>query len=414
MSTAALETDAERFEAPPDPRPSRVGLIVLLGALSAFAPLSIDMYLPALPELRRDLSGNASQAQLTLSACLIGLAFGQLLAGPMSDIYGRRKPLLIGVAAYAVGSLLCAVASSISLLVTFRFVQGFAGAAGIVIARAIVRDLHSGAALARFFSVLMLVSGSAPILAPIVGAQLLRFTTWRGVFVVLALIGLVLFIAAALRLAETAPARDRETGALRSTLRTFRQLAGDRSFMRYALSGGFAIAAMFAYIAGSPFVLQEIYGVSEQRFSLMFGTNALGIVLVSQINARLVARIPPERLLRIGLSAIAIGGALLLAVVWSGSLGLAGILPALFIVVASLGFVLPNTAALALAGHARVAGTASAVLGLMQYAVGAFAAPLVGLGGEGTALPMAVVIATAGSAAVVAFWLLGRTATTAR
>lgn len=372
------------------------------------------MYLPALPELRRDLSGNASQAQLTLSACLIGLAFGQLLAGPMSDIYGRRKPLLIGVAAYAVGSLLCAVAPSISLLVTFRFVQGFAGAAGIVIARAIVRDLHSGAALARFFSVLMLVSGSAPILAPIVGAQLLRFTTWRGVFVVLALIGLILFIAAALRLAETAPARDRETGALRSTLRTFRQLAGDRSFMRYALSGGFAIAAMFAYIAGSPFVLEEIYGVSEQRFSLMFGTNALGIVFVSQINARLVARIPPERLLRIGLSAIAIGGALLLAVVWSGSLGLAGILPALFIVVASLGFVLPNTVALALAGHARVAGTASAVLGLMQYAVGAFAAPLVGLGGEGTALPMAVVIATAGSAAVVAFWLLGRTVTTVR
>jgi DHA1 family bicyclomycin/chloramphenicol resistance-like MFS transporter len=274
--------------------------------------------------------------------------------------------------------------------------------------------LHSGAALARFFSVLMLVSGSAPILAPIVGAQLLRFTTWRGVFVALALIGLVLFIAAAMGLAETAPVRDRETGAVRTSLATFRQLASDRAFMRYALSGGFAIAAMFAYIAGSPFVLQEIYGVSQQRFSLMFGANALGIVAVSQINARLVARIPPEHLLRIGLSAIATGGALLLAVVSSGALGLVGILPALFIVVASLGLVLPNTAALALAGQARVAGTASAVLGLMQYAVGAFAAPLVGLGGETTALPMAIVIATAGSTAVLAFWLLGRVPTTVR
>ena len=392
-----------------DRQAGRIRLIVLLGALSAFAPLSIDMYLPALPELRRDLAASASQVQLTLSACLIGLALGQLLAGPVSDVFGRRRPLLIGVAAYAVGSLLCAVAPSIPLLVTFRFVQGFAGAAGIVIARAIVRDLHSGAALARFFSVLMLVSGSAPILAPIVGAQLLRFTTWRGVFVALALIGLILFATATVSLAETAPVRDRQTGAMGATLGTFRRLLSDRVFMRYALSGGFAIAAMFAYIAGSPFVLQEIYGASQQRFSLIFGTNALGIVLVSQINARLVARIPPERLLRVGLTSIATGGALLLAVVASGTLGLIGILPALFIVVASLGLVLPNTAALALAGQARVAGTASAVLGLLQYAVGAFAAPLVGLGGETTALPMAIVIATSGSAAVLAFWLLSRT-----
>lgn len=392
----------------PGQRAGRVRLIVLLGALSAFAPLSIDMYLPALPELRRELTASASQAQLTLSACLIGLAFGQLLAGPVSDIFGRRRPLLVGVAAYGAGSLLCAVAPSIPLLVTFRFVQGFAGAAGIVIARAIVRDLHSGPALARFFSVLMLVSGSAPILAPILGAQLLRFTTWRGVFVVLALIGFVLFIASAVGLAETAPVRTRQSGALRATFATFRRLFADRGFVRYALSGGLAIAAMFAYIAGSPFVLQEIYGVSEQRFSLMFGTNALGIVLVSQINARLVGRVAPERLLRVGLTSIATGGLVLLGIVWTDRLGLVGVLPALFVVVASLGLVLPNTAALALAGHARVAGTASAVLGMLQYAVGALSAPLVGLGGSKTALPMALVIATAGVLAITVFLALGR------
>lgn len=365
------------------------------------------MYLPALPELRRDLFANASQAQLTLSACLIGLAFGQLLAGPVSDLYGRRRPLLVGVAAYAAGSLLCAVARSIPLLVTFRFVQGFAGAAGIVIARAIVRDLHSGTALARFFSVLMLVSGSAPILAPIVGAQLLRFTTWRGVFVVLALIGLILFIAAAIGLPETSPPSERQTGALRTTVRTFRALLGDRAFLRYALSGGFAIAAMFAYIAGSPFVLQEIYGVSEQRFSLMFGTNALGIVLVSQVNGRFVGRVAPERLLRIGLTSIATGATVLLLMIATGAFGLVGILAPLLIVVAGLGLVLPNTAALALAGHSRIAGTASAMLGLLQYAIGAFAAPLVGLRGTSTAVPMGIFMATFGVAALSVFTWLG-------
>ena len=418
MAVTVPEADPGR--SPPDgganrgPEASRAGFrrrrfwfVVLLGALSAFGPLSIDMYLPGLPELRRELVTGASPAQLTLSACLLGLALGQLVVGPVSDARGRRGPLLVGLAGYAVASLLCAAAPSIAALIALRFVQGFAGAAGIVIARAIVRDLHSGVAAARFFSLLMLVNGLAPILAPVFGGQLLRVTSWRGVFVALAVIGVALLLGSATGLAETVPPERRQTGGVRETLRTFRRLLGDRRFVGYALSAGLAIAAMFAYISGSPFVLQEIHGVSPQLYSLMFGVNALGLVVTGQINGRLVGRVPLTRLLAGGLAATATGGVALLVIV-AGGIGLAGILPALFLVVASMGFVLPNATALALSAHPRTAGSASALIGVLQYATGAAAAPLVGVAGEGTALPMAVVIAALGVAALTAFFLLAQ------
>jgi len=240
-------------------RAGRARLLLILGVLSAFGPLSIDMYLPALPALSRDLRASAAQTQLTLSACLLGLALGQLLAGPLSDALGRRRPLLIGVAAYAVASLLCVLAPSVGVLILLRFVQGLAGAAGIVIARAIVRDLHAGLAAARYFSLLMLVNGLAPILAPIIGGQLLRLTSWRGVFGLLAAIGALLLLAVATGLRETLPRADRHVGGVPATLATFRQLAADRLFVAYALSSGLALAAMFAYISGSPFVLEGRY-----------------------------------------------------------------------------------------------------------------------------------------------------------
>src|SRR2546421_8590621 len=210
--------------------PRRVQLVFILGALSAFGPLSIDMYLPALPSLSRDFGTGASQAQLTLSACLLGLALGQTIAGPISDALGRRRPLLVGLTAYALVSLLCVVAPSVFVLVGLRFVQGCAGAAGIVIARAIVRDLHSGEALARFFSLLMLVNGLAPILAPLFGGLLLRFTSWRGVFIVLAVIRALLLLAAATGLGETLPPDRRQSGGVLATITTFRQLLASRSF----------------------------------------------------------------------------------------------------------------------------------------------------------------------------------------
>jgi DHA1 family bicyclomycin/chloramphenicol resistance-like MFS transporter len=381
-------------------------LVLILGALGGFGPLSIDMYLPGLPALSRELGASASEAQLTLSACLLGLALGQTVSGPLSDALGRRRPLLAGLAAYVVASLLCAAAPSVYALVALRFVQGVAGAAGLVIGRAIVRDLHHGLALARFFSILMLVSGLAPILAPIFGAQLMRVTSWRGVFLVLALLGLLLLMTAGAALRETLPPERRQTGGFAATIATFRRLLTDRAFVGYALSGGLAIGAMFAYIAGSPFVLQNVYGASPQLFSLIFGSNALGIMAVGQINARLVGRLSPVRLLATGLAIGAAGGLALLASVSTGVGGLPSVLASLFLVVASLGLVLPNASALALAGDPRIAGSASALLGLLQFVVGAAAAPLVGLGGEATAWPMAALIATLGLSGLSIFWLL--------
>ena len=402
MNPARPVTDAA-----PSPHRARLRLIVILGSLSAFGPLSIDMYLPALPALRRELETGASGAQATLSACLLGLALGQLLAGPLSDALGRRRPLLIGLVAYAAVSLLCALAPSVTALVVLRFGQGFAGAAGIVIARAVVRDLYSGVAAARFFSLLMLVNGLAPILAPIFGAQLLRFTSWRGVFVALAVVGGGLLLAAATGLAETLPSARRRSGGTRDTLRTFRRLLRDPAFVGRALPAGMAIAAMFAYIAGSPFVLQEIHGVSERQFSFLFGMNALGLMLASQINGRLVGRVPLARLLIGGLIGNASGGLALLSVILAGG-GLAGVLPSLFLLVASLGFVLPNATALALSRFPETAGSASALIGLLQYAIGAAAAPLVGIAGERDARPMAVVIAAFSLAGLLVFLALGR------
>jgi DHA1 family bicyclomycin/chloramphenicol resistance-like MFS transporter len=374
----------------------RATYIIILGALTAFGPLSIDLYLPALPALSHDLIAPEAQIQLTLTACLAGLALGQTVAGPASDTLGRRRPLMVGLAAYAVTSLLCAAAPSAAALILFRLLQGFAGAFGLVIARAVVRDLYAGAAAARFFSRLMLVSGLAPMLAPGLGGQLLRITSWRGLFVLLALVSAVLLVAASLGLRETLSRDRRRSGGLGDTLRSFGRLATDRAFVGYAGANGLAFASLFAYISASPFVLQEMYGVSPQLFGIFFGINALGIVVAGQVSARLVGRISPHRLLIGGLTAIALGGLALLIVVATGRLGLAGILPALFVCVASIGLVIPNGTALALTNHPRAAGTASALLGVLQFAFGAIVAPLVGVGGSHTALPMAIVMAALG------------------
>ncbi|MBC8076750.1 MAG: multidrug effflux MFS transporter [Chloroflexales bacterium] len=385
-----------------DTRTRRIGLVFIIGALSAFGPLSIDMYLPGLPALSQDLGGTAWQAQFTLSACLLGLAGGQIVVGPLSDRLGRRGPLLVGLLAYTIASVLCALSPSVTALIALRFVQGVAGSAGIVIARAVVRDLYSGAAAARFFALTMAINGLAPILAPVLGGLLLAVTTWRTIFLVLAGIGAILLAAATLGLAESLPAQRRQTGGLGATLATFRLLLGDRPFVGYALSSGLAFAAMFAYISGSPFVLQDMYHVSPQAFSFIFAANALGIVFASQISGRLVGRVPAWRLLAVGMAGALLGGLLLLAVVVSG-VGLVGILPAFFLVVASIGFIAPNATALALAGHPRIAGSASGLIGVVQYLIGAVASPVVGIGGSGTALPVAIIIAVLNVGAFVVF-----------
>jgi DHA1 family bicyclomycin/chloramphenicol resistance-like MFS transporter len=389
-------------------RAERLRVFFILGALSAIGPLSIDMYLPALPKLTHDLSASASLVQLTLTACLVGLAAGQVVAGPISDLWGRRRPMLAGVIIYTIASLLCVVAPSVQVLIALRLVQGAAGAACIVISRAVVRDLHDGPAAARFFSLLMLVNGVAPVAAPVVGAQVLRFTSWRGVFVVLAVMGALMAVSV-LGLRETLPPSDRHAGGLRSSLRTFAELCADRVFMGYALAGGLAFAAMFAYIAGSPFVIQNMYGLSPQAYSLIFGVNSLGIVAFGQVSGWLSGRFPMRTLLATGLVISLLGGVLLLVAVFSG-LGLPGVLAALFLVVSAIGLTMPNSIALALSGRPpNVAGSASALFGLAQYVIGAAAAPLVGLAGSNSAIPMAVVIAGSAAAGLLVFATLTRT-----
>jgi DHA1 family bicyclomycin/chloramphenicol resistance-like MFS transporter len=372
----------------------------------------MDMYLPALPRIGDEFHASPSHVQLTLTACLAGLAVGQLLVGPLSDRWGRRRPVLVGLALYAGTSLLCALAPSAEALTLARLGQGVAGGAAVVIARAVVRDLHSGAAAAAYFSRLMLVFGVAPVLAPSVGGYVLRVTSWRGVFVILAAIGVLIFAAAVAWLPETLPVARRHAGGVVATLRGMRALLRDRGYVGYVLALGMAGAGLFAYISGSSFVLQGVYGASPQLYGLLFGLNALGFVLVGQLNGRLVHRVPPRRLLTVAL-VVVVGAAvvLVLATRWHNLLGVA--VP-LFVFMSFLGMVLPNTTALALDLHPERAGAASALLGAAQSLCGAIIAPLVGLAGSHSATPMAVAMAVAAGGGMVAFLVVARQPSSAR
>jgi MFS transporter, DHA1 family, multidrug resistance protein len=389
-------------------RASGVGLTVVLGGLTAFAALTIDMYLPAMPQLAGHFGTGSAQVQLTLTACLFGLAVGQLVAGPLSDTTGRRGPLLAGLAIYTVVSLACALAPSVWALAGLRLLQALGAAAGVVIARAIVRDLYSGVELGRRYSALMLVTGLAPILAPLIGAQVLRVTDWRGIFVTLAGFGLLLLVVSALLLPETLPPERRRPASFPETLRTCRRLLADRFFLGCTLSCGLSFAVMFAYISGSSFVLQDGFGLSAQQFGIVFGVNAIGIMAAVQVNARLLGRLTARTLFLAGLVSTAVG-ALVVLVAAVADLGLVGLVPALFVCVASIGLVLPNGTTLAMADHPETAGTASALLGVLQFVVGGLAAPLVGLGGDATALSMALVMAGCGVLSLLVFGLVAGT-----
>ncbi len=394
-----VETEEPRA---PSHRPGRLTgqQIVILGALSAFGPLSLDMYLPGLPSLTRELGTSASAGQLTITGCMLGLGLGQLVAGPVSDSLGRRRPLLIGLAGYIAASLACAAAPSIAVLVVVRLIQGMAGGVGVVIARAVVRDLCEGAVAARMFSLLMAITGVAPVFAPLVGGQALAVTSWRGVFVILAAIGVPLLLVAVFGLPETLPVARRHGGGLRPTLRTFGRLLRDRRFSPYAFAFSLSFTAMFAYIAGSSFVLENIYGLSPQAFSVVFAINSVGLITMSQVGGRLVGRVGATLLLQRGLVAVMVASLATLAVV-VGGLGLGWLLVSFFVLLSANGIVLPNGTAAALAEQEGALGAASALLGLGQFGFGALVAPLVGLGGSSNALPMAVVIAVAGVAALI-------------
>lgn len=408
----------EQADARPDPAAPavavrRTGLLVtlLLGGLTATPPLAMDMYLPSLPQVTGALHAPAATVQLTLTACLLGMALGQLVVGPMSDRWGRRRPLLAGLVVYVVATALCAVAPTVEFLVGFRLAQGLAGAAGIVIARAVVRDLYDGVAMARFFSTLMLIGGVAPIVAPLIGGQILRATDWRGVFVVLTVIGALLAALVWARLPETLPPAERHTGGVGEALHSMRRLLSDLPFTGYLLTGGFAFAALFAYISASPFVIQEIYGASPQTFSLLFGVNSVGLVVVGQINGKvLVGRVGLDRVLGVGLLVVtaAATALLLMSTGVFGEVGLVPVAAALFVLMSAMGVALPNAQTLALLRTKHSAGSASALLGTSSFLIGAIASPLVGMGGEDTAVPMAVVQLAAALVALTCFMAMCR------
>ncbi len=385
-----------------DPARPPAYTVVVLGLLTMFGPLSLDLYLPALPQLADDLATSASAAQLSITACLVGLALGQLVAGPLSDRLGRRRPLVVGLLAYVLASIACAFAPSVEVLVALRFVQGLAGAAGIVISRAIARDLYSGRALMIFFSRLLLIAGLAPVIAPILGGQLSRIMDWRGIFLVLAGFGAVLLLAGWFGLRETLPPQRRVVGGFGRTLHGYNTLVHDRFFVGCALSSGLAGASMFAYIAGSTFVLQRIYGMSPQGFSLVFGCISLGLVAAAQGGARLALVWPLTRVLALGLAINLTGATALLITVISG-LPLAALIGSLVVMVCAVGVIFPTANALAMADYPDLAGTASSLQGLSQFVFGAIAAPLVGIAGEHTAVPLGIVTTSVSVCAMASF-----------
>jgi DHA1 family bicyclomycin/chloramphenicol resistance-like MFS transporter len=396
--TAATAASPPDVAAAGGARPS-LALIVVLGSLSSFGPLSMDMYLPSLPSLTRGLHASASAGQLTLTSCMLGIALGQLVTGPVSDGRGRRRPLLVGLTGYMVASTACAFMPSIWPLIGVRFIQGVAGGSGIVIARAVVRDLFSGAVAARLFSTLMMITGVAPVVAPLIGAQILRFSSWRGVFVVLGAIGLPMLLMAVFGLRETLPENRRHRGGLVQTLRTFKRLMADRRFAPYALAFSLSFSAMFAYIAGSSFVLENVFHTSPQVFAVVFAVNSIGFVAVTQAGGRVVERFGPAALLRRGVIVVAAGSVAVLVVTVAGA-GLWALLVALMVMMLGNGLAMPNGVAAAMIGQGSALGAASALLGLGQFGLGALLGPLVGIAGAHNALPMGIVMAACGLAAV--------------
>jgi len=385
----------------------RIQLALLLGSLGLLGPFTIDMYLPSFPTIVEDYQTQASLVQISLTTCLLGLGLGQLIIGPMSDVQGRRKPLLIFLILYLLASLTCSYAPNIYTFIAARFIQGFAAAGGLVISRAVVRDVYSGKELTKFFSLLMLVGNLGPIVAPIVGGGILAFTNWSGVFVVLACVGLILFLTASFKLEETLPEENRVPSNFKQVVRNFGSLLKDRQFTGYALTQGFIIAGIFAYVSGIPFVYQNIYGVSPQVFSLLFGVNGVALIIGTQLVGRLTDFISEKSFLKFGLILSNSAGALLLiALLFKAPLILVAI--PIFFLVASIGIISTTSFALAMETQGHIAGSASALLGLLPFVLGSLTAPLVGIAGEYNAIPMGVVIFAASFLAFLSYYGLVR------
>ena len=391
---------------PSQPAPAGARLLpAVLLLLTVFGPISMDLYLPLLPALTLDLDAATSMAQLTVTACLIGLAVGQLVAGPLSDRFGRRMPLLIGVVAYIITSIWCAIAPSVEMLVIARFVQGLTGGVGIVIAQAAGRDLYSGAALIRYFGRVTVLSGLAAIIGPLLGGLLATVTDWRGLFVFLAGIGAVILLAVALKFTETLPDERRTHGGFAQTGRDYRALLRDHRFLGAVLVSGFAYAALFAYLAGATYALQGVYELSPQQYALAFALNSAGFMTFGWLAARSSERWSLRGTLVAGLAMCGLGalGLLLGGLV---AVPVSVVIVSLLLLVSGVAMTTPPTTTIALADHSRMAGTASSLLGMARFAFGGAIAPLVGIAGAATMLPLGIVAVTAIALAAASVTLL--------
>ncbi len=387
----------------------RLRVILVLGALIALGPLTIDMYLPALPAIVDDLNSSSAAVQLTLTGTLIGLALGQLVIGPLSDIVGRRLPLIAGTAVHVVASLLCVVAPNVAVLGLFRGLQGLGAAAAAVVAMAVVRDLFTGRAAATVLSRLMLVMGVAPVLAPSLGGAVLLAGSWRWVFGVLAVLGVALLVLAVFSLRESLPPERRRTRGVMPVVRTYGGLLRDGQFVVLVLVAALAMSALFAYVAGSSFVLQEQFELDEQQFAVIFALGAIALIGASQLNVVLLAHFTPVRIVISALSAGVLAAAVMTVFAVGDVGGIFGFLIPLWFVLGAVGFVMPNAPALALSRHGEAAGTAAALLGAAQFGSGAVVAPVVGVLGNDA---VAVSVTMVGVSAIALLALIAVTAKT--
>lgn len=386
----------------------RFALAALLSLLAILGPLNIDMYLPSFPDIVKDLDTNASLVQLSLTTCLIGLAVGQLVVGPISDALGRKRPMVVSIILFILASLLCAFAPNIVVLIIGRFLQGFTAAGGIVASRAVVRDVFSGPDLTKFFALLMVMNAMAPMLAPVAGGAILLLPNahWNFIFFFLSLLGLIIVSFTSWRLKESLPVEKRTKTSLKKTFQTFGSLSRERSFIGYALTLGFAHGGSFAYVSGTPFVYQGIYNVSPQTFSLLFGVNGIAIITGTFIVGRCAGKIREQTILRTALLIASVATTVLLIMTLvKGPLFM--IVGSIFVYMITMGMITTTSFSLAINKQGHRAGSASALLGMMPLFIGACVAPLVGLD-ESTAIPMGAIIFTSTIIALFSFFQIAR------
>jgi len=387
-------------------RSARLGYVLMLGALVALGPFTIDLYLPAFPEVAADLQASDAAIQLTLTATMIGFGLGQLIVGPLSDSFGRKKPLLFATTLHVVASIGVALAPTVEWVMVGRVFQGIGAAGGAVVAMAVVRDLFAGQGLIRMLSRMALVTGLAPVLAPVIGSQLLRVVDWREVFFVLAAYGVLIGIIVATKLFETLPSALRGTSEKGIVAKRYKKLLTDPAFVGIAIVGAMTFTTLFAYLSSSSFVLQDLYGLSAQQYGVIFGINSLGLVTCTQIASRLMRRFPPRTVAALGLSVMS-AGALSLLIGAFFDVGLFPVMVSLFFVVSPVGLIMPSVQVTALANHGREAGTAASLIGAANFGIAGLISPIVGVLGISVA-SMAIVMVGALVVAHLTFWLVVR------